>query len=119
MTIKYRESFYRASKSIPTNIYHDLEKRGFYNLEIIFKWKEIVGIELASKFIPHSVKYKPIPRPRYSLENEKTFLLVLFVTILDESMYYKFDYIKTDIINRINLYFGRKVYDEADCIRER
>ena len=118
MTIRYRETFNRASKSIPYSICSVLEKRGFTNLEVIFKWKDIVGPEIAAILIPHSVRYKPITRPRYSLETDKTFILVLTLSVLDKSLYYKFDYIKSDVLKQINLYFGRKMFDELACIKE-
>ena len=106
MTVSYREPFSRFDKRLPSSITKALEKRGFASPEIIIKWPSIVGDDLAAKYSPSKITR--------GVNNS----LVLELASKDPSCIYRFPYVRSEIVEKINFYFGRLVFTDIKLARK-
>ena len=88
------------SNTLPRGIKGILKKNGYNYSEIISKWSDLVGKEIASFSYPKSIKMK---------NGNSNGTLLLAVQRGDEI---NIEYSKKEIINKINSYFGYKLLNE-------
>tara|TARA_B100000029_G_scaffold452293_1_gene477429 strand:+ start:476 stop:952 length:477 start_codon:yes stop_codon:yes gene_type:complete len=93
-SVAYLQGLRPLSKSLPKNIKILLKKKGYGYLEIVRKWNNLVGIDIASYSHPKSIKK--------DLDNAGN-ILVLEVERGNEM---SIEYSKNEIINKINSFFG-------------
>tara|TARA_B100000029_G_scaffold174278_1_gene171059 strand:- start:1459 stop:1938 length:480 start_codon:yes stop_codon:yes gene_type:complete len=86
--------------TLPRGIRGILKKNGYNYLEIIGKWKFLVGKDISSFCYPRSIKMK---------NGNKDGTLVLAVERGNEIT---IEYSKKEIINKINSFFGYKLINE-------
>ena len=122
MTKQYKEPFAELKFGYKYVLSEILRKRGFYNQEIIFKWNTIVGEDIASLYIPHSIKLvkkrKLQDKTSNSNYDEKVSEQVLYLTPKNGKDFYKFAYYKSNFMERINFFFGKKIYSNIVCIQD-
>jgi len=97
---RYVQGLRSFGNTLPRGVKGILKKNGFNYSEIISKWSLLVGKDISACSYPKSIKMK-------NGDNNGT--LVLAVKRGDEI---NTEYAKTDIINKINSYFGYKLISE-------
>ena len=90
----YLQGLRPFGKSLPKNIKNLLKKKGYGYLEIVRKWNNLVGIDIASYSHPKSIK-------KGSGNNDN--ILVLEVERGNEML---IEYSKNEIMDKINSFFG-------------
>jgi len=86
--------------TLPRGIRGILKKNGYNYLEIISKWKLLVGDDISNFCYPKSIKMK---------HGNKNGILILAVERGNEIT---IEYSKKEIINKVNSYFGYKLINE-------
>ena len=86
--------------TLPRGIRGILKKNGYNYLEIISKWKLLVGDDISNFCYPKSIKMK---------HGDKNGILILAVERGNEIT---IEYSKKEIINKVNSYFGYKLINE-------
>ena len=114
MAKKYYESFNNLNSSYKNILFTHLKKRGFYNLEILFKWKEIVGEDLSALYIPHSVK-QSYSKKNSADDNQKPNAQILYVVPKNGKDFYKFAYYKSQFMERLSFFFGVSPFKDIKC----
>jgi|GEM_PF-3584789 len=121
MSKKYYEPFKDCTGGYRSVLYEILKKRGFYNQEIVFKWKQIVGEDLANLYIPHSIKYKHPAKKRgleaeFFAENaEAKKQQTLYLYPKNGRDFYKFAYYKLQIVQKIEVFFSANPFTNIVC----
>ena len=87
-------------KTLPRTVRGILKKNGYNYSEIIGKWNMLVGKDIASCSYPKSIKMK---------KGDSNGTLILAIKRGDEI---NIEYSKSEIINKINSYFGYKLINE-------
>ena len=83
--------------TLPRGVKGILKKNGYNYSEIISKWNILVGKDISSYAYPISIKMK---------KGDTNGILVLGIKRGDEI---NVEYSKTDIVNKVNSYFGYKL----------
>ena len=86
--------------TLPRGVKGILKKNGYNYSEIIGKWNMLVGKDIASCSYPKSIKMK---------KGDSNGTLILAIKRGDEI---NIEYSKSEIINKINSYFGYKLINE-------
>ena len=86
--------------TLPRGVKGILKKNGYNYSEIIGKWNMLVGKDVASCSYPKSIKMK---------KGDSNGTLILAIKRGDEI---NIEYSKSEIINKINSYFGYKLINE-------
>ena len=86
--------------TLPRGVRAILKKNGYNYSEIISKWNKLVGKNISNCSYPKSIKMK---------KGDSNGTLVLAIKRGDEI---NIEYSKTEIINKINSYFGYKLISE-------
>ena len=86
--------------TLPRGVKGILKKNGYNYSEIIAKWNMLVGKDIASCSYPKSIKMK---------KGDSNGTLILAIKRGDEI---NIEYSKSEIINKINSYFGYKLINE-------
>ena len=97
---RYVQGLRSFGNTLPRGVKSILKKNGYNYTEIIGKWSVLVGKEISSCSYPKSIKMK---------QNNTNGTLILAVERGNEITV---EYSKTDIINKINSYFGYKLINE-------
>ena len=96
----YVQGLRSFGNTLPRSVKGILKKNGYNYSEIIGKWKMLVGNDISSYAIPKSIKM---------IKGNKNGTLVLEIKRGDEI---NIEYSKTEIIDKINSYFGYKLINE-------
>jgi hypothetical protein len=133
MTRQYNEPFNNLTQSYRGILYEVLKKRGFSNQELIFKWTQIVGTDLAELYIPYCVKYvkssaksstKKISKrntkdaqltDRDQNQGYQGYDMVLYLVPKNGKDFYKFSYYKSQIADKITFFFGKAEFSNILC----
>ena len=133
MTKRYNEPFYIAESGYRSLLSNLLQKRGFYNQEILFKWNKIVGSDLSNLYIPHSIKYVKSTKSKKQeinfdsvdgvMINQKANVnqklnQILVLRPKNNKDFYKFTYYKADFLNKIEFFFGQKMFHDIVCNKD-
>ena len=97
----YVQGLRSFGNTLPRGVKSILKKNGYNYSEIISKWNFLMGKEISSYCYPKSIKMN---------KNDSKGTLVLGIERGDEI---NAEYSKTEIINKINSYFGYKLIDEV------
>jgi len=97
---RYVQGLRSFGNTLPHGIKTILKKNGYNYSEIINKWKNLVGKEISDCSFPKSIKMS---------RGESNGTLLIAVKRGDEITV---EYSKTEIINKINSYFGYKLISE-------
>ena len=86
--------------TLPKGVKSILKKNGYNYSEIVSKWNMLVGKDISSCAYPKSIKMK---------QGDSNGTLILTIKRGDEI---NIEYSKSEIINKINSYFGYKLINE-------
>ena len=96
----YVQGLRSFGNTLPRGVKGILKKNGYNYSEIIGKWNMLVGKDIASCSYPKSIKMK---------KGDSNGTLILAIKRGDEI---NIEYSKSEIINKINSYFGYKLINE-------
>jgi hypothetical protein len=97
------------SKFLPEEAKKNLKKRGFFELELLKSWREIIGEDYYKLTKPNKIK-----KSQVSLRD--TSMLQLKV---DPTIAFAIEHDQTKIISKINGFFGYKAIHKLEIIQER
>jgi len=97
------------SKFLPEEAKKNLKKRGFFEIELLKSWRDIVGEEYYKLSKPNKIK-----KSQVSLRDTATLQLKV-----DPTIAFAIEHDQTKIINKINGFFGYKAINKIEIIQER
>ena len=97
----YVQGLRSFGSTLPRGVKGILKKNGYNYSEIISKWNMLVGKAISNCSYPKSIKMK---------KGDSSGILVLAIKRGDEI---NIEYSKSEIINKINSYFGYKLINEV------
>jgi hypothetical protein len=106
MTIPYRNYFKKISTALQNVLSSDIKSKGFTDARIILHWVDIVGEDIAKQCVPSHVSKGSTGRE-----------CILWLKGDDLSIKFQFQYLKSTIAKRIELYLGNKIFTDIKMIR--
>ena len=97
------------SKFLPEEAKKNLKKRGFFELELLKSWREIIGEDYYKLTKPNKIK-----KSQVSLRDTSTLQLKV-----DPTIAFAIEHDQTKIISKINGFFGYKAINKLEIIQER
>ena len=97
------------SKFLPEEAKNILKKRGFFEIELLKSWKEIIGIEYYQLTKPNKIK-----KSQLSLKEIATLEIKA-----DPTIAFAIEHSKTKVISKINGFFGYNAISKITIIQER
>ena len=97
------------SKFLPEEAKKILKKRGFFEIELLKSWREIVGEDYYKLSKPNKIK-----KSQVSLKDTATLQLKV-----DPTIAFAIEHDQTKIMSKINGFFGYKAINKIEIIQER
>ena len=97
------------SKFLPEEAKNILKKRGFFEIELLKSWKEIIGVEYYQLAKPNKIK-----KSQLSLKEIATLEIKA-----DPTIAFAIEHSKIKIISKINGFFGYNAISKITIIQER